>query len=137
MPYLLDTNTCLAFIDKTSPALLQWVDAVGRQEVALSAVSAGELATRAANSPSKTHAVNRLDTLLAHFRVLPFDLDCAKAYGAVRARLEREGKALGALETLIAAHALSLGRTLVTEQTAAFEQVQTLAVLNASAAPGR
>ena len=128
MKYLLDTGSCLTFIDKARPALLERVDAVGRKAVALSAISAGELATWAANSPNRIQAVNQLDSLLAHFRVLSFDLDCAKAYGAVRGRLEREGKGLGPLEMLVAAHALCQGMTLVTEQPERFEQVQALGV---------
>jgi tRNA(fMet)-specific endonuclease VapC len=72
--------------------------------------------------------------LLAKFcvplAILPFDNAAAEAYGALRAELERQGKPIGPLDTLIAAHALSLGVTLVTNNEREFRRVAGLRVAN-------
>jgi tRNA(fMet)-specific endonuclease VapC len=60
--------------------------------------------------------------------IFPFDRHAAQAYGPVRAALERAGKKIGALDTLIAAHALSLGVTLVTHNIREFAWVKGLEV---------
>jgi tRNA(fMet)-specific endonuclease VapC len=59
--------------------------------------------------------------------VLAWDHDAAVAYGGLRAALERAGTPLGALDTLIAAHALAAGAVLVTHD-AAFHRLRTLAM---------
>lgn len=60
--------------------------------------------------------------------VVPFDEAIAEAYSAVRAGLEKRGAPIGPLDTLIAAHALSLGWTLVTYNTREFKRIPTLKV---------
>jgi len=71
---------------------------------------------------------------LAHFcaplEVCPFEHDAASAYGAVRAHLERAGTPIGPLDTLIAAHALALDVTLVTNNEREFARVPGLSVEN-------
>ena len=59
-----------------------------------------------------------------------FDERAAEAYGKVRAALEAQGKPIGALDTLIAAHALSLEATLVTNNTREFSPVPDLGLAN-------
>ncbi len=60
---------------------------------------------------------------LAPLAMLPFDDAAVWAYGALRAELERRGTPIGALDTLIAAHALSQQVQLVTNDTRGFAQV--------------
>lgn len=64
-----------------------------------------------------------LDKFLAPLEVLPFDAAAMHAYGALRAELQRHGRPIGALDTLIAAHALALGATLVTNNVDEFSRV--------------
>ena len=54
----------------------------------------------------------------------------AEAYGAIRADLERCGQVIGSNDMLIAAHALSLGATLVTNNLGEFERVTGLQAEN-------
>ncbi|MDP2810701.1 MAG: PIN domain-containing protein, partial [Rhodocyclaceae bacterium] len=63
-------------------------------------------------------------------RVLPFDDAAADAYGSIRADLERRGELIGSNDLLIAAHALSLGATLVTNNLGEFQRVAGLQVEN-------
>lgn len=66
----------------------------------------------------------------AHFPILPFDQAAAEAYGWIRVRLETRGSPIGPLDTLIAAHAVSVGAVIVTNNTKEFSRVENLAVEN-------
>lgn len=71
-----------------------------------------------------------LEKFLAPLEVLPFDAAAMYAYGTLRAQLQARGQPIGALDTLIAAHALALGATLVTNNLAEFARVPDLACEN-------
>jgi tRNA(fMet)-specific endonuclease VapC len=84
-------------------------------------VVAAELAYGVAKSGS-TRNRQALDLFLAPLAVLPFDEAALWTYGDLRADLERKGTPIGSLDTLIAAHALSLQATLVTNNIREFER---------------
>jgi tRNA(fMet)-specific endonuclease VapC len=67
---------------------------------------------------------------LAPLEILPFDERCIWVYGDLRADLERRGQTIGSLDTLIAAHALALDATLVTNNTREFSRVAGLRLEN-------
>jgi tRNA(fMet)-specific endonuclease VapC len=71
-----------------------------------------------------------LEMFLAPLMTLPFDERAAWAYGELRADQERRGTPIGSLDTMIAAHALSLQATLITNNTREFAQVSGLQVEN-------
>ncbi len=72
----------------------------------------------------------RVDTVLAALQVMPFETPADATYAAVRCRLEKVGKPIGGNDMLLAAHALSLGFTLVTDNEAEFSRVQGLRHVN-------
>lgn len=72
----------------------------------------------------------KLDRIAAALNVAPFDDRAARAYGALRAQLQSAGTPIGPLDTLIAAHALSLSLTLVTNNVREFRQIPGLRVEN-------
>jgi tRNA(fMet)-specific endonuclease VapC len=72
----------------------------------------------------------RIDALIEEIETLDFDLRAAAAYGRVRAQLEAGGTPIGPNDMLIAAHALSRGLTVVTDNTAEFGRVKGLKVEN-------
>jgi tRNA(fMet)-specific endonuclease VapC len=119
---LFDTNICIYIINARPPAVLAHFQQHRLGDVGLSSVSAAELALGVAKSGS---ARNRqaLEMFLAPLAVLPFDEAAVWAYGTLRADLERRGTPIGALDTMIAAHALSLQALLVTHNTREFVQV--------------
>ena len=98
-------------------------------DIGLSSVVAAELAFSVAKSAS---ARNRqaLEMFLAPLEVLPFDSAAMWAYGDLRADLERRGEPIGSLDTLIAAHALSVNAVLVTNNTREFSKVRGLKLEN-------
>jgi tRNA(fMet)-specific endonuclease VapC len=119
---LLDTNICIHIINAKPPAVLQRFLDYRMGEIGLCSVVAAELAYGVAKSGS-TRNRQALDLFLAPLAILPFDETALWCYGDLRADLERQGTPIGALDTLIAAHALSLQATLVTNNLKEFERV--------------
>ena len=126
---LLDTNICIHVINAKPPAVLERFRQHRMGEIGLSSVVAAELAYGVAKSCS---ARNRqaLEMFLAPLIILPFDEAALWAYGELRAELERKGSPIGALDTMIAAHALSQQSTLVTNNTREFARVPGLPLEN-------
>jgi len=121
--YLLDTNIYI-FVIRQKPAwVLQRFEQQLPDEVAISSVALAELRYGADKSaaPARNHAA--LDSFLLPISVADFDSLAANHYGKVRAYLEQRGTAIGPLDTMIAAHALSLTVTLVTANTSEFSRV--------------
>lgn len=93
-------------------------------EVALSAITVAELEFGSQRSGDYEVERDAIRRAINPFTQLPFEAnDCAAHYGAVRHKLESSGKAIGSLDTHIAAHALALGATLVTNDTTDFARV--------------
>jgi tRNA(fMet)-specific endonuclease VapC len=128
MKYLLDTNICVFIIRKKSQSALQRLRRHSVGDVGISTVTLAELRYGADKSqnPAANHAA--LDGFLASLEIVDFDGQAAAHYGNVRADLETRGIPIGPLDTLIAAHALSLGVTLITNNTAEFSRVDGLTV---------
>jgi tRNA(fMet)-specific endonuclease VapC len=122
--FMLDTDTVSLYIrDDRSVAFR--LSAHKPSEVCLSSITLGELRFGADKRGSK-RLHRMIDTLIASVEPVPFDSSAAAMFGRVRAHLEAKGKPIGALDTLIAAHALALGLTLVTDNTKHFSRVDAL-----------
>lgn len=117
---VLDTYTYI--INAKPPEVLVRFRQYRLGEVGLCSVVAAELAYGVAKSRSARNKA-ALEMFLAPLEILPFDTKALWAYGALRANLERQGQPIGALDTMIAAHALSLDAPLVTHNTREFERV--------------
>ena len=126
--YLFDTNICIFVIKRKPLAVLQRFQQHSPANVAISSVTLAELRYGADKSsrPSKNH--ERPDSFLLPLSIKDFDSPAADHYGKVRADLERRGTPVGPLDTLIAAHALSLGTILVTNNTSEFSRVPGLTI---------
>ena len=129
MIYLLDTNVCIHIINSRPPQVL----ARFRQEeigaIAISSVSAAELAYGVIKSGSERNQ-RALEMFLSPLDILPFDENAIWKYGLVRAGLEQIRQPIGSLDTMIAAHALSADATLVTNNTNEFARVPGLRLEN-------
>ncbi len=128
MRYLLDTNICVFLFRRKSPPVLQRLYQTQPGEVSISAVVLAELRYGADKSsdPLKNHAV--INAFLTTVLVCEFNEDTARTYGTLRTQLESLGTPIGPLDTMIAAHALSLGVTLVTNNVREFSRVAGLVV---------
>ncbi len=114
MSYLLDTNVVSDLVRRPQGIVAERIRAVGESEVATSIIVAAELRSGAAKKGSERLSA-QLEAVLRVLEVLPFEAPADRIYGDLRARLEREGRPIGANDLLIAAQALSGGVTLVTD----------------------
>jgi tRNA(fMet)-specific endonuclease VapC len=128
--YLLDTNICI-YIAKQRPAgvLRRFADLqVG--DIGMSIVTHGELCFGAEKSRDSERAYDVLCRLTEMIPVLSLPERAAHHYGKIRAALELAGQPIGANDLWIAAHAMSAGLVLVTNNTREFDRVPSLAVEN-------
>ena len=126
---LLDTNICIHVINAKPPEVLERFRKYRMGEIGLCSVVAAELAYGVAKSGSARNR-DALEMFLAPLIILPFDVAALWAYGDLRAELERKGTPIGALDTMIAAHALSHKSILVTNKSREFARVPGLALEN-------
>lgn len=94
----------------------------------MSAITSAELRFGVEKSRYRKRATFNLNALLSKIIVVPFDGEAADRYAELRTLLERRGAPIGPLDTLIAAHALSLRWTLATHDTKEFRRVPGLKV---------
>lgn len=134
MNYLFDTDTCISLLDGREPEkqqnILAHLERLHRPEIFLSTVTVSELSFGVENSRFRKANLAALDAFLLDFRVMPFDESAAREAGRVRAELEKKGQRIGVMDTLIAAHAKSLGLPVVTNNVADFSRVRGLKVEN-------
>jgi tRNA(fMet)-specific endonuclease VapC len=131
--YLLDTTVWIDLLRANSPSIRRKLSAHSNSAIGLSIITACELQygleRRAAKHPHlRAKEQHLLSVILAPFDVFPIDNAVVEIYGTVRTVLESSGKVIGALDTFIAAQALSLGATLVTSNTMEFVRVRGLQV---------
>lgn len=125
MKYLLDTDICIYVINARPKRVLDRFRKQTVGDLGISSITASELAFGVAKSGS---AKNRsaLEEFMLALEVAQYDLRAALIYGEMRAGLERRGTVIGPLDMLIAAHALSLDTTLVTNNDKEFRRVPAL-----------
>jgi tRNA(fMet)-specific endonuclease VapC len=133
--YLLDTNT-VSFIFKRNAVVLRRLAEVSMAQLAISAVTEGELRFGLARRPEATRLRQVVEEFLLRVAILPWDSDAAHHYGHLRASLERDGQPMGNLDTLIAAHALATSSVLVTNDHA-FSRIKKLKVEDWTKGPQR
>ena len=126
---LLDTNICIHIINAKPAAVLARFHRFRLGEIGLSSVVAAEIAYGVAKSGSERNR-RALEMFLAPLEIILFDEKAVWAYGELRADLERLGQPIGSLDTMIAAHALSLNDVLVTNNTREFSRVRGLRLEN-------
>ncbi len=125
--YLLDTNIASCIIKGNSTAVDRRLLKVAMAELAISAVTEGELRFGAARLPHATRLHSVVEDFLLRMAILPWDSEAAQQYGQLRAMLERDGQPMGNLDVMIAAHALAVGAILVTSDRA-FGRIKKLKV---------
>ena len=125
--YLLDTNIASCIIKGNSPAVDRRLVKVAMADLAISAVTEGELRFGAARLPHATRLHNLIEDFFLRVAILPWDSNAAQQYGQLRATLEREGQPRGNLDVMIGAYALALDAILVTNDRA-FARIKKLKI---------
>ncbi len=127
--YMLDTSILSDLIRNPHGAAVHRIAEVGEGNVCTSIIVAAELRYGCAKSGS-VRLTKAVADLLEEIDVLPFEPPADEVYGAIRSSLEAAGTPIGSNDLLIAAHAKSLGATIVTANTQEFGRVQGLSVEN-------
>ena len=125
--YLLDTNACLDFALARSDTLRARVRAQNGRGMAISSITLAELRFGAGRPGADPKDEHRLDVLVSVLTTHPFDEAAAEAYGKLGGKIAVRRNSF---DRLIAAHALSLGYTLVTNNEADFADIPGLRVEN-------
>lgn len=129
MRYLLDTNIVSDLVRHPQGQVTQAIRTVGEGQVCTSIIVAAELrygATKRA-SPRLTA---QLEAVLRVLEILPFEAPADAVYGQLRTRLEQRGRPIGAHDLLIAAQAVALGYTMVTDNEREFTHIDDLPCAN-------
>ena len=129
MRFLLDTNIVSDLVRHPRGRIADRIAEVGEQHVCTSIIVAAELRYGAAKKGS-SRLTAQLEAVLGAVDVLALELPVDTVYGELRARLERSGQSIGANDLLIAAHALALGHTVVTDNEREFSRIEDLRVGN-------
>jgi tRNA(fMet)-specific endonuclease VapC len=127
--YLLDTNICIYIINKRPMEVFDRFEGLAVGQVAISSVTGAELSFGVEKSGSSRNR-QALDKFLAPLDILPFDEAAMRTYGPLRSHLEAQGTPIGSMDLLIAAHALALNATLVTNNIREFQRVPGLVLEN-------
>lgn len=126
MIYLLDTNTCIRFINGRAPNIRTRLMAVGDQAVVMSAIVKAEMYAGSAKSQTPERSREIQEEFFRRFVSLPFDDATARFYGDIRAHLEKQGTPIGGNDLLIAATALAHDLVLVTHNLREFGRIPDL-----------
>jgi tRNA(fMet)-specific endonuclease VapC len=117
---------CIYLIKKKPPEVFEKFNEHPVGEIGVSSITVAELQYGIEKSQRPAQNRRALRQFLIPLVIADFDEQAAQAYGKARTELEAQGTPIGALDTLIAAHALSLGVTLVTNNTREFSRVADL-----------
>jgi tRNA(fMet)-specific endonuclease VapC len=126
MTYLLDTNTCIRYLNGRSENTRQQLEATQPQDIVLCSVVKAELFYGAMKSAKPEENLAKQHRFVSRFVSFPFDDSAAEAYSRIRARLEKLGTPIGPNDLLIAAIAMANDVTLVTHNTREFGRVESL-----------
>jgi tRNA(fMet)-specific endonuclease VapC len=129
MRYFLDTNAVSDLVRNPHGKVAERLFKVGETQVCTSIIVAAELRYGAAKRRSPRLSA-QLEAVLGALEILPFEKPADVSYGSLRAPLERAGTPIGANDLLIAAQALTLGYTVVTNNEKEFARVKGLRLEN-------
>ena len=130
MRHMLDTNICIYVIKHKPEKVFQKLESIDPRDVCISSVTYAELICGVEKSSEVDRNRVALSLLLSNIEIVSFDVDAANSYGKIRADLESKGTPIGPLDTMIAGHAVSLGCTIVTNNTREFSRVNDLKIDN-------
>ena len=128
--YMLDTNICIHIIKHRADALYNKLSVLPVERVAISSIVHAELWYGVTQSKKKVQNEAALKDFLEYVNVLDWPSAAGQIYGKIRTHLKAKGTPIGAMDMLIAAHAVSVNAVLVTDNTKEFQRVPGLKLEN-------
>ena len=130
MKLLLDTNICIYIIKQQPAAVLERFLEYQVGDIGISSITLSELRYGVAKSRYREKNATALDEFIIPLEIVSFDEAAANIYGEIRATLEKAGTPIGAMDMLIAAHAVALEIPLVTNNTREFMLISSLKIVD-------
>jgi len=130
MKYLLDTNICIYIIKNNPKEVVDIFKSHPISSICISSITLSELEFGIEKSSNIERNRIALTKFLAPIDICHYDSRASMCYGKIRAYLEKRGNPIGPLDTLIAAHCLSLNYTLVTNNEKEFSRIPNLRIAN-------
>ena len=127
---MLDTDTCAFILRGSSTSLLERIALVPLRQQVISVVTLAELLYGLQLATKKKANQTAFDAMIKHLMVIDWTPDAAMHYAELRAALKKSGQQIGANDLMIAAHARSLGATIITNNVKDFGRVKGLSVEN-------
>ena len=128
--YMLDTDTCSYIMKRSSEALMKRMQRVAVDDVCISVITKSEILYGVEISPRRQQTIIAVEAFLPYVDVLDFPEHASSHYAEIRAHLKRTGQMIGSNDLFIAAHARSLGLTLITNNTREFSRIPKLSFEN-------
>lgn len=128
--YMQDTDTCSYIMKRSNQQVLHRLQNVAVSDVCISVITKAELLFGVEVSARRQQDEAALKAFLGYIEVLDFPDQASPHYAKIRADLKTRGAMIGANDLLIAAHASSLGLTLVSNNTREFGRVRNLILEN-------
>ena len=125
---MLDSDVCIDVMRGRSPSIRARLERMSPEEVAVSSIVAGELWTGVSKSTEPERSRSAINAFLVYVSVLDWPSEAAPTYGDLRAQLESSGLSIGAMDLLIAAHAIHEKAILVTRNLSEFRRVSNLKI---------
>jgi len=130
MEFLLDTNICIYIIKRKPSNVIERFRQAKISQIGISSITLSELSYGVSKSSQPAQNQVALAQFAAPLEILPYEDEAAQYYGDLRAFLEKKGAPIGSLDMLIAAHALSIDCTLVTNNEKEFTRIPNLKIDN-------
>jgi tRNA(fMet)-specific endonuclease VapC len=129
LKYLLDTNIVIYVLKRRPKEVLDIFNA-NASRMAISSITLSELMYGAEKSLNTDKNLEAVEEFVSHLEVLPYDAKASQHYGQIKAALEKKGQIISENDIHIAAHAISHGLILVSNNVREFKRVPNLALEN-------
>jgi tRNA(fMet)-specific endonuclease VapC len=128
MKYLLDTNTCIRYINGRAPNVREKIRSIADSDIAVSTVTMAEMFTGSAKSQDPQRSRAKQDAFFIRFAHFAFDESAADEFGRIRAYLENAGTPIGPYDMQIASIAIAHKLILVTHNIKEFSRISELTI---------
>jgi tRNA(fMet)-specific endonuclease VapC len=127
---LLDTNTCVYYLNRSSEKLISQFKKFSPSQIKLSSITVAELFYGAEKSHAKKKNWATVESFVSTLEIIPFDFESSRMFATIKTSLERAGTPIGPMDLLIASISLSNNYVLVTNNTSEFRRVKKLKLEN-------
>ena len=127
---LLDTNTCIYFLNRASQRIVERFKELSPSQIKLPSITVAELYYGAEKSKFKSRNRERVKRFVSTFEIVSFDEKACRSYAKIRYSLEPSGTPVGPMDLLIASIGLAHNFTLVTNNVMEFQRVKGLKLEN-------